>query len=265
MNNMEIKKAQFKKIEGSADLPKVLLYAFQEQCVFDGNGKTNLLNSNIALSEATTLYQAVRHLKPSISAEVGFAQGISTLAILQALHDNNTGIHHVMDPFQGKFNEIGLAMVKRAGLSSRMKFHRQFADEVIPHLPELEFGFIDSSHLFDLTISEFVMMDRKLKIGGMLAFHDMWMPSLQKFLRYVLANRSYELVRTFDSPGLENPHTIKQAIKQFMLRALHFVPGKEHIFRIELLRPWQSFHASNVVVLRKTSNDNRDWKFHANF
>ena len=27
MNNMEIKKAQFKKIEGSADLPKVLLYA----------------------------------------------------------------------------------------------------------------------------------------------------------------------------------------------------------------------------------------------
>jgi predicted O-methyltransferase YrrM len=248
-----------------AHLPKVLLDALQEQRVFDGSGKQIPLHSNIALSEAVTLYQAVSYLKPAISAEVGFAQGISALAILKALADNGTGIHHIIDPFQSKYDDVGLAMVERAGLSARMRFHRQFADEVIPHLPELEFGFIDSSHLFDLTISEFVMMDRKLKVGGMVAFHDMWMPSLQKFLRYVLANRSYELVRAFDSSLPASPRTLKQALKQFMLRALHFFPGKECFFREELLRPWQSFHSPNLVLLRKTANDNRDWKFHAKF
>src|SRR5207253_9411867 len=105
-----------------------------------------------------------------------------------------------MDPFQEKYEDAGLAMAARAGLDSRLQFHRKFAEEVLPTLPRLQFGFIDSSHLFDLTIEEFVMMDKKLDVGGMVAFHDMWMGSLQKFLRYVLSNRAYRLVRSFDAP-----------------------------------------------------------------
>jgi hypothetical protein len=206
-------------------LPPTLLAALSEKFAFDAADGRVALHSNISIGEALTLYRIVRDIKPKMSAEVGFAQGISALAILKAIADNESGFHHIIDPFQDKYDDVGLAMIERARLSSRMKYHRQFADEVIPHLPELEFGFIDSSHLFDLTISEFVMMDHKLNIGGMIAFHDMWMPSLQKFLRYVLANRSYELVRTFDSPAAANPQTIKRAIKRFMLHTLHFLPG----------------------------------------
>jgi predicted O-methyltransferase YrrM len=183
------------------DLPQALLEAFHKRTVFSEQVGDMPLNSNISIPETLTLYRLLRHLKPSFSAEVGFAQGISTVAILKALSDNNAGLHHVMDPFQADYGDAGLSIVAKAGLDSRMQFHRNFAEEVIPGLPILQFGFIDSSHLFDLTICEFVMMDRKLEVGGMIAFHDMWMPSLQKFLRYVLANRSYEQFRISDAPS----------------------------------------------------------------
>ena len=251
--------------QAEASLPEVLLHAFQQKRVFNARGEKIPLHSNVSLAEAATLFRLIRHLKPRVSAEVGFAQGISTLALLKAQEDNNLGMLHVIDPYQERFEDAGLAMVKRAGLSSHMQFHRAFADEVIPGLPALQFGFIDSSHLFDLTISEFVMMDRKLEVGGMIAFHDTWMPSLQKFLRYVLANRSYELVRTFDAPHATPKPGVKNAVKHLLLRSLRFVPKGSRIFREELLKPWPSFHISNLVALRKTGPDERDWMLHQPF
>jgi predicted O-methyltransferase YrrM len=246
-------------------LPEVLRTAFERQCVIDKNGNQVDLHSNIAVSEALDLYRAVRRLKPSVSAEVGFAQGISTLAILQALEDCDAGIHHVMDPFQEKFDDVGLAMVERAGLGSRMKFYRQFADEVIPQLPELDFAFIDSSHLFDLTISEFVMVDRKLRVGGMIAFHDMWMPSLQKFLRYVLSNRAYEVVRDSGPTESVSQPEFTRRLMNHLRRAIHLIPAKDRLFRNDLLTPWNSLNIPNLVVLRKVEGDARDWQFHRDF
>ena len=252
-------------IKSHTSLPKVLLNAFQENCVFDKDNKQVPLHSNISVDEAAELNRAIRDLKPSVSAEVGFAQGISTLAILQGLEDNGAGIHHVIDPFQEKFEDVGLAMVERAGLSSRMQFHRQFADEVIPNLPELDFGFIDSSHLFDLTVSEFVMMDRKLRVGGLIAFHDMWMPSLQKFLRYVLSNRSYEIERSFMPKADMKPAGSTSGLKGLLLKSIQILPGRERFFNENILTPWNSLNIPNLVILRKTGLDKRDWQFHRPF
>jgi hypothetical protein len=93
------------------------------------------LDLNVSQAEALKLYESVRELRPAASAEVGFAQGISALAILQALIDNGDGLHHVMDPFQAGYQDAGLAMVARACLESRFRFYRQFPEEVIPGLP----------------------------------------------------------------------------------------------------------------------------------
>src|SRR5450755_1812637 len=120
-------------------LPQVLVDAFTEKQIIGNNGERTPLHSSIALSEAETLYRVVRAVKPSVSVEVGLAQGISALAVLQALADNGAGVHHVMDPFQEKYGDGGLAMVSRAGLDSRLQFHRKFAEEVIPSLPRLQF------------------------------------------------------------------------------------------------------------------------------
>src|SRR5947209_6531734 len=160
-------------------LPATLRKALTDGKVYDSSGALVDLHSNVSLEEAFHLYLAVRDLRPEVSVEVGFAQGVSAQAILQALEDSDQGLHHVMDPFQSRYAYSGVAMVERAGLSRRMIFHEKFAEEVIPALPEVGFAFIDASHLFDLTVSEFVLVDKRLKIGGVIGFHDMWMPAQQ--------------------------------------------------------------------------------------
>jgi predicted O-methyltransferase YrrM len=246
-------------------LPPVLLSAFAQGFVLDAEGDQRPLHSHISETDAMVLYKAVRQTKPEVTAEVGFAQGISALAILKALDGNETGIHHVIDPFQDYYDDIGLLMVERAGLSSRMQFHRQFAEEVIPHLPPLDFALVDSSHLFDKTICEFVLLDRKLKTGGLLAFHDMRMPAMQKVLRFVLANRSYELVRTFDASDKSASRVRPWTSSRLLLRALHLLPHQERIFRAEVLQPWPTLRIPNLALLRKTAPDDRDSKFYRIF
>ena len=108
-------------------LPPLLLEAVSKEKVYTASGASVPLHSNVALCEALVLYNIVRELKPTVSAEIGFAQGISTLAILKALEDNGSGAHHVIDPFQDKFDDVGLTMVRRSGLTSRLSFHRKFA------------------------------------------------------------------------------------------------------------------------------------------
>jgi predicted O-methyltransferase YrrM len=231
--------------------------------VFNAAGEQIPMHSNISGSEAVDLYRAVRAIKPECSLEVGFAHGVSAQAILQALEDNGTGTHHVVDPFQAEFGDCGLEMVKRAGLSHRMQFHRKFAEEVIPALPQIGFAFIDASHLFDLTVCEFVLTDKKLAVGGVVAFHDMWMPSQQAFIRYVLANRSY---RPYQVAGYaESSVTGNSSIKQGIRNVCRKLPGSRRIFSEEFLRPWSEFRFGNLVCLEKTAQDQRDWRFHERF
>ena len=57
--------------------------------------------------------------------------------------------------------------------------------------PRVQFAFIDASHLFDLSVLDFTLIDKRLDVGGVVGFHDLWMPSLQKLVRYILTNRDY--------------------------------------------------------------------------
>ena len=243
-------------------LPEALLRAFDTKTVFDECDKPLPLDSNVSLSEAQSLYDMVRTLGATHTAEVGLAKGISAMAICKALDDNNQGHHDVMDPFQANYGNAGVAMLHRAGLDKRVTFHRAFAEEVFPSLQELDFVFIDASHLFDLTLVEFVLADKKLRTGGVIAFHDMWMPSLRKVLRYVLTNRSYRIVKPAVSPG--GPVTPVSA-RPARWNLLRWVPLANRLLRPEILRRWQGFQADNLVFVQKVAEDRRDWTHHQDF
>jgi predicted O-methyltransferase YrrM len=251
-------------INNSNPLPQSLRTALADRKVFSPKGERVDLHSNVSDTEALELYEAIRELKPELSLEVGFAQAVSAQAILQALEDNGAGHHHVMDPFQANYDDCGLEMVRRAGLEHRMTFHRKFAEEVIPGLPEVGFAFIDASHLFDLTISEFVLTDKKLKIGGVVAFHDMWMPAQQALIRYILANRSYRVFRPAKSPAPgEGPS--QSMLKAAVRRACAALPRAEKVFRPDFLTPWSELRLANLVFLQKTGKEQREWTFHRQF
>jgi predicted O-methyltransferase YrrM len=179
------------------DLPQILLEIFDTNRVFARNGTAHPLQSNVSLPEALELYTAVRNLRPEFSVEIGLAHGVSALAILAAIAANGTGHHYLIDPFQSNYGYCGETMIERGGYHDLHTFLERFPEEALPALPAIKFAFVDSSHLFDLTLLEFVLIDKKLEIGGVVALHDTCMPSIQAVMRFVLANRPYEVCRDF--------------------------------------------------------------------
>jgi predicted O-methyltransferase YrrM len=230
--------------------------------VFDASGARVPLDSNISAEESALLHSAVRELRPAASVEIGLAKGVSTLAILEALRENGCGHHHVIDPFQANYGDAGLETVRRHGLEPWWTFHRDLPEKVIPDLPQLQFAFIDSSHLFDLTVCEFVLVDRRLEVGGVIGFHDLWMPAQQAFLRYVLANRAYAVWQPAAWPAPAPP---RQATGSRLRRALSRFARARRWLAPEWLRPWCEFGIGNLALLRKVAEDTRDWRFHARF
>jgi predicted O-methyltransferase YrrM len=247
-------------------LPETLNQAFFSKMVTDEHGNSVPLDSNVTLEEAQSLYSMVKALGATATAEVGLAKGISAMAICKALEDNDKGHHHIMDPFQEKYGNAGLAMLRHSQLDHRMTFHRKFAEEVFPSLPELDFAFIDASHLFDLTMVEFVLADKKLRMGGVIAFHDLWMSSLQKLLRFILANRAYRLSSpTRHSVGSQAAAPNESRWKRVAASILQRIPLTKRFLRPEVLVPWGTLNISNLVFIEKTGHDERDWRHFRNF
>lgn len=239
----------------NGELPKVLLEAFRTQKVHARGGRTLPLDSNVSREEAERLYAVVAGLRPSASVEVGLAKGVSTLAILKALSDSGGGVHHVIDPFQADWGDSGLEMVERSGLGAHFRFYREFPERVIPALDAVQFAFIDASHLFDLTLMEFILVDKKLAVGGVVGFHDMWMPATQRVVRFILQNRKYQL---FEPTGVT---TLRQRIGGL----LRSVPWSHRIFSQDLLRPVEIASYGNLVLLQKLDEDTRDTRDYAEF
>jgi predicted O-methyltransferase YrrM len=244
-------------------LPDLLLEVLRTKRVFDLVGNPQPLESNVSLSEASSLHAAVRMIRPKRSLEIGLAHGISALSILGAIAANGSGHHYAIDPLQRNYGYCGEAMIARAGFSALHTFVERYPEEVIPNLPELQFAFIDSSHLFDFTILEFVLIDKKLDVGGIVALHDLWMPSIQAAVRFILANRAYQIFRDV------SPDVMKLSLQQRFKEAFGQWLGKirvaDRIFRANVLRPWSTFRTQNLVFLRKVSEDQRDWRFHQRF
>lgn len=212
----------------------------------------------VILREALEIYSAVRTLQPTNSAEIGFCCGGSGLAILKALEDNGQGTHHVCDPYQTSYARgTGLRNVERAGLSARLRFHEAFPEAVVPGFPTLQFAFIDASHLFDLSMLDFVLIDKRLEVGGVLGFHDLWMPSLQAVVRFLLTNRGYEVYYAPNSPRFAGG----SRWRRFVAGLARCVPRADALFTQRVLRPWTEIGiAGNVALLRKTKPDDRDWR-----
>jgi hypothetical protein len=245
------------------DLPKILVEVLTSKRVFARDGTTRPLESNVSYSEALELYTATRNLRSEFSVEIGLAHGVSALAILAGVAANGMGHHYLIDPFQSRYSYCGETMIRRAGYHDLHTFLEQFPEEALPAVPPIKFAFIDSSHLFDLALLEFVLIDKKLEVGGVVALHDTWMPSIQAVLRFILANRAYEICRDF-SP--RRPRLgFRQSWKNIVARGLNKIPAAERIFNSNILFPWSTFQIGNLVFLGKLSNDQRDWDYYQCF
>jgi predicted O-methyltransferase YrrM len=232
---------------------------YERKKVHDLNGKEYNLGGNVSKEEALRLFHTIRTLEAKVTLETGLAYGASAIAIMEGLKNNGGGTHHVIDPYQEAYHNIGTNMPKKLGLSEYFKFYHKFPEEVIPQLDaNIDFAFIDSSHVFDLTVMEFVLIDKKLKVGGVIGFHDLWMPALQKFLSHVLNNRKYKLYpQKIELPPQSWKHWLSLLIKK--------LPYSNKLFAQEILHPFSQTGLPNLVMIQKMEDDKRHWQYYKTF
>ncbi len=136
-------------------------------------------------------------------------------------------------------------MIKKADLEKRMVFYEKFPEEVIPNLQEIDFAFIDESPLFDYAMMDFILMDEKLRVGRLIGFHNLWMPSLKALLRYMLNNRSYRLVSE-----VKTLKRIRRRIKKAIRGYISKIPNLKWVFSGNFLQPFYSLEIGNLILLR---------------
>lgn len=189
----------------------------------------------------------------SQSLETGMAYGVSTLWLADAVARVDGGHHIVIDPRQvSGYHSIGTLNVERAGLDDVVDVYIESSEYRLPKLAgsgtKLDFAFIDGRHLFDSALIDFFYVDRMLRVGGAVALHDLWMPSLRKLAGFIRQNRNYRLVYVDSVSELGIARRLYKVAK----RVRDGPPGRD----------WSGFRfrAENLCVLEKVGQDDRHHK-----
>jgi predicted O-methyltransferase YrrM len=173
----------------------VLERLYREGEVVHRSGKRKPINPpGIGPEKGEYLFRLVRDLRPARTLEVGFAYGLSTLFIAEALRRNGTGHHVVIDPKERtRFDGLGLRHVEEAGLLPWITFYEEPAELCLPRLVgenvRLDLAFDDSDHLFDHVIAEVLFLARLLREGGVLVLDDTNLPGVGRACDFVATNR----------------------------------------------------------------------------
>jgi len=152
------------------------------------------------------LTEVLSRLQPTTSLETGVAFGISTLTICAAMAaapgDASGRRHYGIDPNQtSQFGGAGLAAVQRAGLEHLFRLLEGPSHLELPRLlaegVTLDFALIDGHHGFDYALLDFFFVDKMLRPGGIVAFHDYSWDAIQRAVRFVRTHREYQFTGSF--------------------------------------------------------------------
>lgn len=198
--------------------------------------------------EARTLAAVILEYNCQKSFETGVANGISTLAITQAIALTN-GHHYGIDPYQFTYHKgTALNLLAEHDLLDYFTLcegstHLE-APKLLSKHDEFDFAFIDGMHTFDYKFIDFFYADKLLKAGGLLVFHDSLLPSVKKIFRFIKKNKKYRVLTT---PELQ-PNLSKKA--KYMLAA--FIKGKPYWYE------WNN-NFCNLLVLQKICDIELPW------
>src|SRR5436309_9405306 len=173
----------------------VLQRLYAEKEVVHRNGRRKpICPPGLPVDRGEYLFRLVRERRPALTLEIGFAYGVSTLFIAEALRQNGRGRHLVIDPLQhSRFEGLGLRHVDEAGLARWITFYEEPSELCLPRLIgeglEIDFAFDDSGHLFDHVVAEFLFLSRLLRNGALLVVDDANLPGVGRACDFVAANR----------------------------------------------------------------------------
>jgi len=164
------------------------------------DGTRKQITGAVRTDEAARMAALILERQYRSTLETGVAFGVSTLAICLALDAVKADtIHYGVDPEQWSVHQgAAVALHDEHGIQTPLRILEGCSHEVLPALlkegVQLDFAFIDGWHTFDYTLLDFFYIDKLLKPRGVVAFHDCWMPSKRKVLRYITTHRKYRLL-----------------------------------------------------------------------
>ncbi len=220
------------------------------------DGTVAAAHSVILADECAAIYESIAASKAVRGIETGMAFGVSSLCMADALRRNSEAYELVsIDPCQtADWKSAGMHLLARAGLTATLI--EEPSQLALPRLAaegqRFDFGFIDGWHTFDHTLIDFFFIDLMLADGGFIVFDDVGYPAINAVVRFVLANRDYELVKelTHDVPlGMRFRRAVKRRLRPLARTDRDPSPAHER-----LLRRVESAYS---VVVRKRRSDTR--------
>ena len=229
--------------------------------VFDGTSYHDL-HSHMDAEEGAMIGAAIGETKAKTSLEVGFAYGLSTLFICDALAANGGDRRHIaIDPFQlTQWHGIGLRNCREAGYGKMVEFIGEPSEVCLPRLmnagTKVDFALIDGWHTLDHTLIDFFYVNRMLSVGGIVVVDDTAFPAINRLMRYLLAYPAYQLWGvTGASPDMRD---------RFKEVAAHYA---EPLHARKSLN-WKSLpheFFGRCVALKKVAEDTRTWDWYCDF
>lgn len=222
------------------------------------------IHSETGLEQCRFLQRIIRTHKCKQSLEIGCAYGISTLAIIEEIAQNE-GNHIAIDKFQTKhWAGNGIDLIKSANLDKYLSFYEDYSYIILPRLLydgiELDFAYIDSTKLIDWLMVDFFYIDKILKINGIVVFDDVDFPSIKKLLRFISQLPNYDVYDTYPK---NNTYSKSKLLK---IKTLKSMPKSKHYIKNELLNTdFDLGINSSCIALIKTGEDCRKYDWHTSF
>jgi predicted O-methyltransferase YrrM len=223
------------------------------------DGSAAPLTSSITAEDCALVERMIALCGATSAVEIGMAYGISTLCIADALSRNGPARLVSIDSHQTSgWHGAGLHLLHRAGFSSIVELIEETSQLALPRLvargDRFDLAFIDGWHTFDHTLVDFFFCDAMLKPGGIAILDDVGFPAIDRVVRFILANRDYELVglsRSDESPTLTL--RVKRAIKRGLRRLARTDrdPSPRHE------KGFRALDRALLVALRKRADDAR--------
>ena len=234
----------------------VLEKIFETNTVDDGDAQLPL-QSHMDREEGVLIDRVFRTVKPDISLEVGFAYGISTLFVCDALAANGKAAKHiVIDPFQhSNWGGIGLKNITRAGYKHFIDFREERSEVALPGLAasgtRAQVAIIDGNHTFDHALVDFFFVNKMLTVGGVVILDDTGWPAISRVVEHILTYPAYELFAT-------TPRLVRVSVRTKLRHAL-----ARRTLSSKLRRPPWDY--PSCMALRKIAEDDRRWDWYADF
>ncbi|HML58286.1 MAG TPA: class I SAM-dependent methyltransferase [Ferruginibacter sp.] len=229
------------------------------------NSKNQIINihSETRKNQCDFLQDIIKNNKFKHSIEIGFAYGMSTLAITEEIVKNG-GSHVVIDKFQNTgWGGNGLDLITQAGYSEKVEFYEEYCYITLPALLEkgrkFDFAYIDSTKQLDWLLVDFFYLDKLLEINGIIVFDDVIFPGIRKLLRYLCQFPNYKVYAQF-------PTNYNESKSKKLAKSLKLLPYSEKLLKEEILRTdFELGINAHAIALQKIDTDKRNWDWHVNF